>query len=252
MKQLLVHRLIVVGLSLCACAVDLAAAAGPLADWTLEQVIDRIEQANGGMNAIEEVRDVRVLGQMDVGDSTVDFLLLKRRPNMVRINVFYARMSEETAFDGKQAWRRTNLPDGEELELIAADALDELNLDTDFDGPLIGGMDPSLTAELIGVERIDRVDYFKVEVSGERQRNIHFIDSRTFRKLKKEVYSVETGELQSVSYFNDYRNHSPIWVAHTVRQEFADGGERIIRLQSAEFNVGILERVFSVPQISRR
>lgn len=244
-------RIQLISILFAAVLLSLSAHAQGLGSWTLDQVLSKIEEANGGQAAIEKVRDVRVLGQLDTGEVKVDFILLKRRPDRIRISVHFVGMSEETAFNGTQAWKRVQARTGETVELLSEERLAEENLDSDFDGPLIGDLAEGFSRKLIGVERIDRVDYFKAEVIGRGLRNIHYIDSRTFRELKKEVFSLESGELLSTSYFSDYVNHRPIWVAYTVRQEFPDGRTRTISISSADFNVGILERTFDVPAESK-
>lgn len=216
--------------------------------WTTARVLDGIVAANGGMQAIERVRDLRVRGEIEIDGATAEFLLIKRRPNFVRLALFHSRSSEETVFDGQRGWKRLRRPQQEVAWFLSDEELLAENLDLDFDGPLIGPPLPGVEVNLIGIERINRVDYLKVEVRDGRSRNVHFVDSRTFRELKKEVYAIEDEDkLILTSYSSDYQNHNPIWVAHTVRQVMADGNERVLRLVSVEFNIGILEGAFAAP-----
>lgn len=225
-----------------------AQAASGLGSWTTERVLEGITNANGGLSAVEGIRDVRVLGEITADGQTFDFILLKRRPDRIRIAVFFSGMSEETGFDGKVAWKRAQNRAGTRVRVLTDEEFSRENLDTDFDGSLLGDLLPGVTRDLVGIERIDRIDYLKMEVRDQHSRYIHYIDSRTFREFKKEVYLLsEPDKLISTSYSLEYRNHQPIWVAHLVRQEFADGRVRIIRIRSADFNSGILERAFDVP-----
>lgn len=220
----------------------------PLGDWTTQRVLDGIANANGGVKAVEGVRDVRVLGQIEVEGNTFDFILLKRRPDRIRIAVYYSGMSEETGYNGEVAWKRISNRTQSQVRVLTAEEFAKENLDIDFDGALLGDSLPGVTRGLIGIERIDRVDYLKMEVRDDLVRAVHYIDPRTFRELKKEIYHLNDPDtLVSTSFSTKYRNHQPIWVAHEVRQEFADGTVRTIRINSADFNSGILDRAFQVP-----
>lgn len=55
-----------------------------LNEWTLEEVLHSVAEANGGLEAIEKITNARFFGEIITEDSAKDFFLLKRRPNMVR------------------------------------------------------------------------------------------------------------------------------------------------------------------------
>lgn len=219
-------------------------------DWTLESVLKKVEEANGGIDAIESVTNLRVRGEIVTPDMAYDFLLLKKRPNMVRIHLMFPGRSVENGFDGKKAWRRVWIKGVDRVEELSGADLAKTNLDLDFDGPLIGEALPGMEREFEGVERIDRVDYFIVLVKGEHVITRHYIDSRNFREWKtvREVY--EDGEVVSTatSIYSDYQRHKTIWLAHRIRRILSDGSEETVVITEAEVDPGILDRAFAIPR----
>lgn len=136
------------------------------------------------------------------------------------------------------------------IQVEDPNAIRDLILDSDFDGALIGDPQEGVTRRLVGIERIDRVDYFIVEVRTFSGTATHYIDSRTFRELKTVKTAVsEDGEAaRVVSYYHDNRKHSGIWVSHRVERELADGSKETILIHDVDMNPGILSRAFRMPE----
>mgnify|MGYP005844680447 CR=1 FL=1 len=217
--------------------------------WTLEEVLSRVEAANGGMEAIESVTNIRVLGAVETDGTTYDFLLLKKRPDKIRIRLMMKGRVIETGFDGETGWRRLRDKGQERVSPLSEEELAAANLDLDFDGPLIGKPMPGTERRYGGIERIGRGDYFVVVVESAGSISRHYVDARTFRELRtvrQPIEGGEPGEERLTEYF-DYARHGTIWFAERVERELPNGGREIIRMRKVELNPGILERAFSMP-----
>ena len=112
------------------CAYSRLAGAG-FEDWTLEEVLDKVEEANGGEESIKNVTNVRILGEIESPQATYSFLLLKKRPNKFRLSLMYKGRSVETGYDGYTGWRRVDLGTSKEVEQHekAVEMLIEMRLD---------------------------------------------------------------------------------------------------------------------------
>lgn len=218
-------------------------------DWTAEDVISRIETVNGGEEAINEVNNVRVQGEVLSDDRAYDFVLLKKRPNKVRIQLHYRMGSITTGFDGEEAWRRLRQRERTRVEELDASEFAKQSLETDFDGPLIGPVPEGVERKFVGVERIDRVDYLVMEVHYGNSFTLHYIDPRTFRELKMSKFVEEDGEFTEVASarYKDYDRFGPFWLATRIERELASGVREILRIESVELNTAILDRVFEKP-----
>ena len=221
-----------------------------LEDWTLEDVLQKIEEANGGLESIESVTNARFLGEVEGDDSSYDFVLLKKRPNKMRIHVKLYQRSIENIFDGNKGWRRFTQKGFDKVVPIEGKELDQMSMEADFDGPMIGSVPEGMERRLSGVERIDRVDYFVIELESDYELSRHYIDSRTFREHKSiKLSKPEEGEPQeTVSYFHDNERHGQIWVSHRVERHLPDGKREIVLIKDVEINPGILDRTFNQPE----
>lgn len=241
-------RLILFGL-LCGLTHPMPAQRAPQ-DWTLEEVLSAIEDANGGMEAIEATTNIRVRGSVQTETVSYEFLLLKKRPDKMRIKMMLKGRSIETGFNGITGWRRTSQGEREKIEEMNDAALEAANLDVDFDGPLIGEAMPGMERRLLGVERHGRVDYFIIEVRGPATVTRHYIDSRSFREWKtvRERLGAEDDAGETVTEYTDYRRLGSIWLAYLVEKRYADGRRETITIESAELDPGLLDQVFDVPR----
>lgn len=219
-------------------------------DWTLEDVLRKVEEANGGIDAIESTTNLRVRGQVETGDMVYDFLLLKKRPDKVRIHLMYQGRSVETGYNGETGWRRTWFKGRDKVEKLSEAALAAANLDIDFDGPLIGDPLPGTIRSLEGIERINRVDYFVIRVENDLHRTRHYIDSRTFREWKTIREILEDGEIvgEVTTNYYQYKRHNTIWLAERVERILPDGSKEVITVTEAEVDPGLLDRVFDMPK----
>lgn len=229
---------------------SLAPGAKNVEDWTLDEVLAKVAEANGGVEAIERVTNARFIGNVE-GDASYDFLLLKRRPNKMRSRMMMNRKVVETGFDGSIVWRRYEQGDYDKVELVDdPEFTRNIELEADFDGPLIGETAKGLTLELKGVERLDRIDYFVVEVKSEKSSALHYVDTRTFRELKlvKTVFREGMDPIITTSNFHDIEKHSGIWVSHRVEKEMSNGNKETIHITTVEMNPGILDFSFEMPK----
>jgi hypothetical protein len=218
--------------------------------WTLEDVLAKVEQTNGGIDAIESTTNLRVRGQVITDGISYEFLLLKKRPDKVRIHLMHQGRSIETGFDGETAWRRVWANGRDKVHKLSDAELANANLDIDFDGPLIGDSLPGTERSFEGVERINRIDYFVIRVENALSRTRHYIDSRTFREWRTIREVLEAGEVTGtvVTTYSQYRRHNTIWLAERVDRELANGKTETILVKDAEVDPGILDRVFELPK----
>ena len=229
-----------------------ASVVAPAADfegWSLEDVLKRVEEANGGLEAIKEVTNVRILGEIENEEATYDFYLLKKRPNKFRLGLLYKQRSIDTGYDGSVCWKSVDLGSSQTVTELTGEDRQNMLIEADFDGPLIGEPSAGSTRRLIGIERIDRVDYFVIEISGPRGIFHHYVDSRTFRELKVEHYP--NGDLEAtprLTVYHDFKRFEGIWVSMRVERTLQDGKKETVHVRDVEINPALLDFIFKMPE----
>lgn len=219
-------------------------------DWDLERVLDRLEQINGGEEAIEGVRNVRMQGRLETAEGTHEFTLLKKRPNKFRLLLRLEDGTVDTIFNGERGWRRLKTGDREAAQELTPEELENLKPEVDFDGPLLGPPTEGMERSFLGVERIDRVDYLVVATELGDVQTRHYIDARNFREQKMERYLREDGEwkLEVTGTYHDYEKVGPLWLARRIERIRESGPNESLHLEKIELNTALLDRVFELPE----
>ena len=228
------------------CAIPSAASSE---EWTLEAVLARITEANGGEEAMEAVRTAKVRGSVSNAGAEVEFLIIKKRPNKVRLRISRLGRFVEMAYDGSDGWMRVQDETGTRITDLDEHGWRALADEADFDGPLIGPPREGVERALLGIERIDRTDYFLIEVKRPRTRTVHYIDSRTFREMKADTYETKDGEevFVATTHYFEYRKFGPLWVSMRSERVIAGGGTELVLVDEVILNGGILDLIFRRP-----
>jgi outer membrane lipoprotein-sorting protein len=177
-------------------------------------------------------------------------VILKRRPDKMRMRMETREQVMETGFDGTNMWRRFEQGPYDKVEQVTdPQVVASMRIEADFDGPLIGSPTPGLSLRLLGLERIDRADYFVIEVKSEDATALHYIHSQTFRvsHIAKTTFS-DSGPSSVTAWFHDLEKHSGIWVARRVVKEFSNGNTETLTIRMIEMNPGILDFSFAMPK----
>ena len=135
-----------------------------LQNWTLDDVLAKVTEANGGEEAIAAVRTASVRGAISSGESVMEFLIVKKRPDKVRLRMSRLGRFVEMAYDGKDGWMRVQDHAGTRVTDLDESGWRTLADEADFDGPMIGAAGEGTERALLGIERIDRTDFFVVEI----------------------------------------------------------------------------------------
>jgi hypothetical protein len=218
-------------------------------EWTLEAILERVVEANGGAESLAATTNFRILGEVETASGSYEFLLLKKRPDKVRIHLLQKGRAIETGFNGEVGWRRFRENGQERVVELSEEELRAANLDLDFDGPLIGEPAPGTKRSFEGVERVGRGDYFVVRVETPEFRTLHYIDPRTFREMQTIRSELRDGEVvaEVKTEFFQYRRHGGIWLAERLERKLPDGTTETIHVRQAEVNPGILDQAFEKP-----
>lgn len=217
---------------------------------TLEEVMERYKEANGGKENLEFVNSLRVFGTMEEDGIIYDIVMVKKRPNRKRIALRHLQNSLVMGFDGQRSWRAFEhhgmLVGFELLEGIEAMRFEQ---DVEFDGPLLSGSRDGQEVRLARTERIGRVEFYVAEIVRPDERTEVFIDARNFREHKTVLFrnDEEGNPVRIESRLSNYQQVGGIWVAMLV-ERFVDGNLTTrIRLDRAEVNPGIFDSFFEMP-----
>jgi hypothetical protein len=265
-----------------------AAAESKTAQLSAAEIIDRNVAARGGLQGWRNVNSISMTGKMDAGGNQrptlalsgirkgasmprprpteqvqLPFTLELKRPRKQRLELQFNGQTAVQVYDGNNGWKIRPFLNRNELEPFTAEELKLAAFQSELDGPLVDYAAKGTKIELLGTEKIDGRDSYKLKLafkSGETK-NI-WIDAQTFletkiqgspRRLDSHIHPVEVA-------FKDFRSENGLMIPHLLETRVlpTQGGptasgmqssvERIL-IEKVKVNPALDEALFSKPEM---
>jgi outer membrane lipoprotein-sorting protein len=175
---------------------------------TVDEILAKHYEAQGGLDKIKAMQSIRLMGKMEVGPGMEAPLTMdKKRPALSRMEFVFSGMTGVQAYDGKQAWalmpfmgQKTAEPASEEESKMSA-------AQADFDGPLFDYKAKGHTIELAGKEAVDGADAYKLKVTRKDGHiEYYYVDAETYLVVKRESKETIRGtEMETESSFGNFK-----------------------------------------------
>jgi len=265
------------------------------AKLTAAEVVDKNVSARGGLEAWRRVHTMSWEGMMGVGGNQrgalpaslsggkhgqqalttlpsrpaeevqLPFVMDLKRPGKTRIELQFGGQTAVQVFDGSHGWklrpylnRRVVEPYSPEEQTMAA-------LQSDLDGPLVDYAAKGTKVELVGAEKVEDRDTYKLKLTMKSGQTLHvWIDAQTFLEAKMEGQPRRLdGVYHPVEvYFSDYRQVSGLQVPYVLETKVLAPTEKVpgikdvpaqpekIILSKVVVNPEFAESLFSKPIVS--
>ena len=218
---------------------------------TLDEVLAKHFEAQGGLDKLKKVESRRVTGTMMMGQGMEAAIVLEsKRPGKQRIEFTLQGMTGVQAFDGERSWSLMPFMGKTDPEYASDEDSKNQRDDADFDGPLMDWKSKGHTVELVGKEAVEGADAYKIKVtlkSGNTQ--FHYLDAETYLFVKQEGKVKRRGtEIEGETLFSDYKEVEGMMVPFVMEQG-AKGMEQRQKFTftKVEMNVPIDDKRFVMP-----
>src|SRR5262249_10130101 len=104
---------------------------------TVDEVIAKNLQAQGGLEKLKAVTTLRATGKFSAGAFRASFLQENKRPDKVREETIIQGLAQVQAYDGKSAWQVNPFGGRKDPEFLSEDDSKGLIVEADIDGPLV-------------------------------------------------------------------------------------------------------------------
>lgn len=220
-------------------------------DMTVDEILAKHYEALGGVENLKRVRSAVFEGNMTMGEGVeAPFTMTFLRPMKARLEFTMQGMTGIQAFDGERAWMVMPFLGKEGPEEMADDQAANMKEQADFDGPLVDWRDKGHQVELVGLEKVDGTEAYKLKVglAGGEVR-YHFLDARSFLTVKQEGKTeVQGNQIEFETIFGDYKKVDGLNFAHSIesKPKGAPNGQ-VITIESIELNAEVKPELFAMP-----
>jgi outer membrane lipoprotein-sorting protein len=191
----------------------------PAAAQTADDIIAKNNDAKGGLARQKAVKSVRMTGRMNVGPGIEAPIVLEmKRPKSMRIDIAIQGMTITQAYDGTVGWMLNPLSGRTDPEPLPSEAMKSVEEQADMDGPLVDYKAKGNTVELLGKEKAEGTDCYKLKVTLKNgDIRTLFIDAESYLEVKVETRTMVRGTEQLGDIiFGDWKEVGGILMAHSV------------------------------------
>jgi outer membrane lipoprotein-sorting protein len=238
-------RKILAGLALAALV------AVPASAQTLDEILAKNLKAKGGVDKLKAVKTIRMTGTMTVGPGMeAPFVMEQKRPNLMRMEFTLQGMTGIQAFDGKVGWQLMPFSGRKDAEPLPEDALKQIEEQADFDGPLVEYKAKGHTLELVGKEKVEGSDAYKLKLTL-KNGDIRYIylDADQFLEVRTEGKTKIRGtDVDGESTIGDYKEVGGLMIPHAVESGQKGSPQKMkMTIQKVELDVPVDDARFKMP-----
>ncbi len=225
-----------------------AEARGGLAAWRAVEAIrmsgsleagprrDPVKQARAFQRTNDQVKaDLRralAKGVEPEKHVALPFVMELKRPRMARVEVKFQGQTAVQVYDGKRGFKLRPFLGRHEAEPYTAEELRQAAQQSELDGPLMDYAAKGERVALLGTEKVEGRDAYKLEVTARDGQVRHvWVDAKTWLDVKVDGSRKLDGRLRPVfTYLRDYRPVNGLMIPHTLETdvEGVPGGEKIV------------------------
>ena len=200
------------------------ALAAPAASQTVDDIIAKNTAAKGGAAKLKAVTSMRITGKITIGPGIeAPFVLEMQRTGGMRMDITVQGMVLSQGYDGTKAWLLNPLQGSKVPQEMSADDTKLAAEQADIDGPLIDYKAKGHTVELLGKEKVEGSDAFKVKLTKKGgDVRTYYIDAEHFLEIKEESKRTTRGtEVEGDTIYGDYKEVAGMMFPHSI-----DGGQK--------------------------
>ena len=221
---------------------------------TADELISKNIEARGGLDKIRAIQSIRLTGKLATkgrfGARDLGYVLLMKRPELLRTELTLQGMTAIRAYDGKDAWRISPFRGRVDPEMMSADEMKTMQLSADIDGPLVDYKAKGNTVEYLGTEDVDGTEAHKLKVTF-KSGDVRYIylDPDYFLEIREtDVIRIRGAEQVQETDVGNYEQVNGVYFPFAL-----DSGEKdapkdtSITIEKADVNVDLDDSLFHFP-----
>ena len=225
----------------------------PAAAQTVDEIIAKNTAAKGGAEKLKAVKTVRMTGKMTLAPGVEAPIVMElQRGGGMRMDITVQGMVLSQGYDGTKAWLVNPLQGSKAPQEMSADDTKAIEEQADIDGPMIDYKAKGHTVELLGKDKVEGSDAYKVKVTMKNGTvRTFYIDAEHFLEIKEESKRMQRGtEVEGDTIYGDYKEVGGMMFAHSIDggQKGAPARQKVV-VDKIEINVPLDASRFKMPEV---
>ena len=214
----------------------------------IRRALQQYTEVYGGGKDSDALTSISVEGTQEQGGKIYDFLLRKKRPNMIRYRLSHGDSHVTTADDGNTGWMQSLEAGKLVTRKLSMREREAIQQEAVFEGPLFRHLEKrSNQIEYAGTEVVDQRDTYVFAVNEPNgKRILYYLDVEESHVLKLERLS-EDNSVEVAVLYRDYKEVEGYPFAFEIETQIAGETVSLVKIQSILPNSGLLSFYFQMP-----
>lgn len=185
---------------------------------TVDEIVAKHVAAMGGMDKLNALKTVKMEGNLSVQGTDVAITMTKKHQEGVRMDMEIMGSSNYQLANKTKGWVYMPIMGQTEPTEMTPEQFAGINSQFDLHGSLVNYKAKGIALELVGTEKVEGNDAFKIKVTRDTKVSHIFVDAKTFFVVKSTSKAVgPEGEMEVESGFADYKqNADGFWFPYSL------------------------------------
>lgn len=215
----------------------------------LNYVLQRYIEAGGGRAEFQKLRSLRIVGNIEFpSGKSCSVVILKKKPDLIRVTLDYGTHRITQSYDGKTAWWMRDSGRNLEHFLMEGDGKTNFIREAPIANALVNRDFEDVEFSLGPEEFVSGYNCFRIDVTfPDGWQSQHYLSKETFHDIRI-VQKNPQGVVENIIIPSRFELIDGVLFSMRINQ--MDASERIIStmvIESIETNLGILNTAFAPP-----
>ena len=217
--------------------------------YQLQRILGQYTELFGGMRDTVGLSAVIIEGSIELDGRAMQFVMHRKRPNMLRYRLFLNQSSITSGFDGRIGWIRKEAQGVVKIERASGAVLASLKQQGRFESPLFEHeRKDDYRLRLLSQQYWEGRSVQVIEVTDPwNEVWLYFLDARTVHLLRVDRLDASRAVVSQTLY-RDYREVEGFPFAHEVEERVRGNTVSVATIKTITVNPGLLSFYFREPK----
>lgn len=225
-----------------------------LSAQTLESVLAKSYEAQGGLDKLKSIQSTMLKGKMMMQGLELPVSIYQKRPTFMRSEILVQGLKIIQVYDGNHGWMINPMTGSTDPIDMPAEELKTLKEQADMDGFLIDWKAKGHVLELIGKEDVEGADAYHIKVTTKDSTVRHiYIDADSYLQIQqKGKYPSQGKEIEITNSMGSYKKVGDFVFPFSTEGKVEGKSFQQMLVDTIMVNVPVHDSLFARPKVEKK
>ena len=230
------------------------AAAAIVSAQTLESVLAKTYEAQGGLDKLKSIQSTQVKAKMMMQGLELPITIYQKRPSFIRSEIVVQGMKIIQVYDGNQGWMINPMMGSMDPIDMPSEEMKSVKEQADIDGFLVDWKTKGHTLELVGKEDVEGAEAYHIKVTTKDTTIRHiYIDADSYLPIQqKGKYPSQGKEIEITNLMGSYKKVGDFMFPFSSESKAEGTTIQKMLMDTIMVNVAMPDSLFARPKAEKK